>query len=90
MDPKTGNVIAMASHPRFNPNSPGEAFELIKVTPEKYPNPLVNLLASRVLAVDNVNGSEYIYDGKKLFLREISREEYTDPTLEKYVFANRQ
>lgn len=90
MDPKTGNVIAMASHPRFNPNSPGEAFELIKVTPEKYPNPLVNLLGSRVLAVDNVNGSEYIYDGKKLFLREISREEYTDPTLEKYVFANRQ
>ncbi len=90
MDPKTGNVIAMASHPRFNPNSPGEAFELIKVTPEKYPNPMVNLLGSRVLAVDNVSGSEYIYDGKKLFLREISREEYTDPTLEKYVFANRQ
>ncbi|MGE4444019.1 MAG: peptidoglycan D,D-transpeptidase FtsI family protein [Candidatus Altimarinota bacterium] len=90
MDPKTGNVIAMASHPRFNPNSPGEAFELIKVTPEKYPNPLINLLGARVLAVDNINGDEYIYDGKKLFLREISREEFTDPTLEKYVFANRQ
>lgn len=90
MDPKTGNVIAMASHPRFNPNSPGEAFELIKVTPEKYPNPLINLLGSRVLAVDNINGDEYIYDGKKLFLREISRDEFTDPTLEKYVFANRQ
>lgn len=90
MDPKTGNVIAMASHPRFNPNSPGEAFELIKVTPEKYPNPLINLLWARVLAVDNINGDEYIYDGKKLFLREISREEFTDPTLEKYVFANRQ
>ncbi len=90
MDPKTGNVIAMASHPRFNPNSPGEAFELIKVTPEKYPNPLINLLGARVLAVDNINGDEYIYDGKKLFLREISRDEFTDPTLEKYVFANRQ
>lgn len=90
MDPKTGNVIAMASHPRFNPNSPWEAFELIKVTPEKYPNPLINLLWARVLAVDNINGDEYIYDGKKLFLREISREDFTDPTLEKYVFANRQ
>lgn len=90
MDPKTGNVIAMASHPRFDPNSPWEAFELIKVTPQRYPNPMVNLLGARVLAVDNVNGSEYIYDGKRLFLREISREEYTDPTLEKYVFANRQ
>ncbi len=90
MDPKTGNILAMASHPRFNPNSLGDAFELIKVTPEKYPNPRINLLWARVLAVDNLAGSEYIYDGKKLFLREISREEYTDPSLEKYVFANRQ
>lgn len=90
MDPKTGNVIAMATHPRFNPNSPWEAFELIKVTPEKYPNPGINLLWARVLAVDNQNGDEYIYDGKKIFLREISREELTNPTLEKYVFANRK
>jgi len=44
MDPKTGNIIAMASHPRFNPNSPGDAFELEKVTPSKFPNPYINLL----------------------------------------------
>jgi len=90
MDPKTWKVLAMASHPRFNPNSPGEVFELVKVTPEKYPDIMLNLIGSRVLAVDNVSGSEYIYDGKKIYLREIKREEYEDPTLEKYVFANRQ
>lgn len=90
MDPKTGNILAMASNPRFNPNSPGEVFELEKVTYAKYPNPMIDLLGTRVLAVDNVNGSEYIYDGKKIFLREISREEYTNPGLEKYVFVNKQ
>jgi hypothetical protein len=40
--------------------------------------------------VDNRNGKEFIYDGKKVFLREISREEYADPKLDRYVFVNRQ
>lgn len=90
MDPKTGNVIAMASHPRFDPNNPWDAFELEKVTPEKFPNPYVNLIWARVLAVDNINGSEYYYDWKKLLLREIDREELTDWSLEKYVFVNKR
>jgi len=90
MDPKTGNIIAMASHPRFNPNSPGDAFELEKVTPSKFPNPYINLLWARVLAVDNINGDEYFYDGKKILLREIDREELNDWSLEKYVFVNRK
>jgi len=34
----------MASHPRVDLNSPGDAYELVKVTPEKYPLPSVNLL----------------------------------------------
>ncbi len=90
MNPKTWAIIAMASHPRVDLNSPGDAYELVKVTPEKYPLPSVNLLWARVLAVDNRDGKEYIYDGKKIFLREIEREEYDDWSLEKYVYANRQ
>lgn len=90
MDPKTWNIIAMASHPRFDPNTPWDAFELEKVTPEKFPNPYVNLIWARVLAVDNINGSEYYYDWKKLLLREIDREELTDWSLEKYVFVNKR
>lgn len=90
MDPKTGKILAMAQNPRFNPNSPGDVFELEKVTYGKFPNMYTDLLGARVFAVDNVNGTEFIYDGKKIFLREISREEYTDPSLEKYVFVNKQ
>lgn len=90
MDPKTWEIIAMATNPRFDPNSPWDAFELEKVTPAKFPNPYVNLIWSRVLAVDNKNWSEFYYDGKKIFLREISREELTDWSLEKYVFVNKK
>lgn len=90
MDPQTWNVIAMATHPRFDPNNPWTAYELVKVTPDKYPQPSVNLRWSRVLAVDNVNWQEYIYNSKKVLLREISYEELDDPMLDKYVFANRQ
>lgn len=90
MEPKTWNVIAMATHPRFDPNNPWTAYELVKVTPDKYPQPSINLRWSRVLAVDNVNWQEYIYNWKKVLLREISYEELDDPLLDKYVFANRQ
>jgi cell division protein FtsI/penicillin-binding protein 2 len=44
MDPKTGEILAMATNPRFNPNNPGEAYELEKVTYSKYPNPQIDLL----------------------------------------------
>lgn len=90
MDPKTWYILSMATTPRFDPNRPWEAFELIKVTPEKYPNPSIDLRWARVLAVDNRVWNEYIYDWKKIYLREISYEEFDDPKLEKYVFANKQ
>lgn len=90
MDPKTWAIIAIASNPRYNPNNPWDVFELVKVTHDKYPNPWINLLWSRVLAIDNRNWTEYYYDGKKIFLREIDREELEDRSLEKYVFINRK
>jgi hypothetical protein len=36
--------MAMASNPRFDPNNPGEAYELEKVNYAKFPNPSVDLL----------------------------------------------
>lgn len=87
MDPQTWNVIAMATHPRFDPNNHWTAYELVKVTPDKYPQPSVNLRWSRVLAVDNVNWQEYIYNSKKVLLREISYEELDDPMLDKICFC---
>lgn len=90
MNPKNGEIIAMATHPRFDPNNPWTAYELVKVTPDKYPQPSINLRWARVLAVDNINWKEYIYNWKKVLLREIAYEELDDPMLDKYVFANRQ
>lgn len=90
MNPKNWEVVAMATNPRFDPNTPWDAFELEKVTYSKFPNMYTDLLWARVLAVDNINWKEFIYDGKKIFLREISREEVLDPKLEKYVFVNKK
>lgn len=90
MDPKTWAVLAMATNPRFDPNNPWEAYELEKVTYSKYPNPMTDLLWARVLAVDNSKWTEYVYDWKKIYLREISREELWNSRLEKYVFVNKK
>lgn len=90
MDPKTWGVLAMATNPRFDPNNPWEAYELERVTYAKYPHPETDLLGARVLAVDNTKGTEFYYDNKKLYLREISREELWDYKLEKYVFVNKK
>lgn len=90
MDPKTWAVLAMATNPRFDPNNPWEAYELERVTYSKYPNPDTDLLWARVLAVDNSKWTEYIYNWKKIYLREISREELWDNRLEKYVFVNKK
>ncbi len=90
MDPKTWAIIAMATNPRFDPNNPWEAYELEKVTYLKYPNPTTDLLWARVLAVDNSQWKEYLYNSKKLYLREISREELWDQKLDKYVFTNKK
>ena len=90
MDPQTWAIISMATHPRFDLNRPGDAYELIRVTPDRYPNPEVNLRWARVMAIDNRTWDEYFYRWQKIFLREISYEEFSDPSLEKYVFANRQ
>ncbi len=90
MNPKTWEIIAMATNPRFNPNFPWDAYELEKVTPDKFPNPYVNLIWTSVMAVDNRVWSEFYYDWKKIFLRPIAREELTDWTLEKYVFINKK
>jgi hypothetical protein len=43
----------MASYPSFDPNEPGDVYEIEKVTNAKYPNPQVDLLGKTVLVEDN-------------------------------------
>lgn len=88
MDPHTWEIIAMASAPSFDPNSPWDVYELEKVTYQKYPNPALDLLWKVVFVEDNVQGKEHLYDGKKLLLREATKEEITNTALVKYKYKN--
>jgi cell division protein FtsI/penicillin-binding protein 2 len=44
MNPQNGEVISMANYPSFDPNNPGEVYEIEKIAPTKYANPYVSLL----------------------------------------------
>lgn len=88
MQPHTGKILAMANYPNFDPNNPGEVYELKQVTYADYPNPATDLLGKAVFVEDIENGTKYYYDGREIFLREAEREEYTDTSMKKYIFKN--
>jgi len=88
MNPKNGAVIAMANYPTFNPNSPGDVYELEKVNYVDYPTPETDLLGRTVFIEDNERGDKYYYDGKEIYLRSADREEYADYELTKFKYKN--
>jgi stage V sporulation protein D (sporulation-specific penicillin-binding protein) len=88
MDPRTGEVIAMASAPSFDANTPGDVYEIEKVSYLKYPNPAIDLLWKVVFVEDNERGEEYYYDNKKLYLRAATNEELWNLALVKYKYKN--
>ncbi|MFA5916937.1 MAG: penicillin-binding protein 2 [Candidatus Gracilibacteria bacterium] len=88
MDPKSGDILSMATYPGYDLNNPADVYELEKVTYAKYPNPSTDLLGKVVLVEDAVLGEEFFYDGKKLKLRLATREEVADPILVKYKYKN--
>ncbi|MDD3646309.1 MAG: penicillin-binding protein 2 [Candidatus Gracilibacteria bacterium] len=88
MDPKTGNVIAMANYPTYDLNNFGDVYELEKVRYSEFPNPSTDLLGLPIFVEDNKNGTKFIYDNKEILLREASREELGDMALVKYKYKN--
>lgn len=88
MEPKTGDILSMATYPNYDLNNPADVYELEKVTFAKYPNPSTDLLWKVVLVEDAKVWEEFFYDWKKIKLRLATREEVADPILVKYKYKN--
>lgn len=88
MNPKTWEILAMASYPSFDPNDPWDVYEVEKVTYRKYPNPAIDLLWKTVLIEDSIKWDELLYNNKRIKLREATREESANPALVRYKYTN--
>lgn len=88
MEPKTGKIISLANYPSYDPNSPGEVYDLERVIPENYPNPSSDLLWKTVFVEDVERGNKYFYDWREIFLRTAERNEFWNQNLVKYVYKN--
>ncbi len=88
MDPKSWDILSMATYPGYDLNNPADVYELEKVTFAKYPNPETDLLWKVILVEDIILWEEFFYDWKKVKLRIATREEIADPILVKYKYKN--
>ncbi len=88
MNPKTGEIIAMANYPTFNPNSPWDVYELEKLNYYKYKNPLIDLKWYPVFVEDTKNWKEFYYNSKKIYLRQATEDEIINPAITKYKYIN--
>ncbi len=88
MDPKTGDILAMANYPNYDLNNPADVYELEKINFINAPNPWIDLLWKVVLVEDNLTWEEFFYDWKKIKLRLATREELSDTALVKYKYKN--
>ena len=88
MNPKNWKIIAMANYPSFDPNNPGEVYELEKVNYKKYKNPANELIGKWVFVEDKIKGKEFYINWKKIFLRKATRNELWNYALKKYIYKN--
>ncbi|MCK9271958.1 penicillin-binding protein 2 [Candidatus Gracilibacteria bacterium] len=88
MDPKTGAITAMVNYPDFDPNDFSSVFELEKVSYAKYPNPGFDLLGMPLFVEDSTLGNDFIYNSKKIKLRQATENEASNPAIPKYKYKN--
>jgi cell division protein FtsI/penicillin-binding protein 2 len=88
MDPKTWKIIAMANFPTYDSNNPWDVYELERVSYLKYVNPKVDLLWMPLFLKDDIAWKEFLYNSKKINLREIEREEFSSLWPVPYKYKN--
>ncbi|MDD2486978.1 MAG: penicillin-binding protein 2 [Candidatus Gracilibacteria bacterium] len=88
MDPKTGAIISMVNYPDFDPNDFGSVFELEKVSYGKYPNPGFDLLGMPIFVEDSINGTDFVFNNKKIKLRTATENESFNSAIPKYKYKN--
>lgn len=44
MQPQTGKILSLANYPKYDPNNPGEVYDLKKVNYVEYEKPEIDLL----------------------------------------------
>ncbi len=88
MNPKNWEIISMANYPKFDPNKPGDVYELELVKYRQYQNPANELIWRGVLVSDSKNWEEFYFDSKKILLRKAERFELSNYALKKYKYKN--
>lgn len=93
MDPKTGAIRAMVNYPNFDPERPGNVYEIDRFAPGEYTDP-VNFSLGKPMFIEDPNGEiKKTYQGDVLRFYEIEYEDefeehIYDPTKAKYVYEN--
>ncbi|EKD66741.1 MAG: hypothetical protein ACD_49C00016G0004 [uncultured bacterium (gcode 4)] len=88
MDPKTGAITAMVNYPDFDPNDFSSVFELEKVNYSKYPNPGFDLLGMPLFVEDSALWIDFVYNSKKIKLRQATEAEASNRAIPKYKYKN--
>jgi stage V sporulation protein D (sporulation-specific penicillin-binding protein) len=88
MNPKTGEILAMANYPSYNPNKFWDVYEIEKVSPLKYSDPTFDLAWLPLLIEDKAEWEKYFYKWELLYLRKATDEEIKLGTKTLYKFKN--
>ncbi len=89
VNPKNGNIIAMANYPTFNPNHYSDALEIEKLNLRKYKNPMIALRWVPILIPDKKNWTPHVYKWKTIYLRKTNDLDILlDTKIPKYKYKN--
>jgi len=88
MNPKTWAIISMANYPSYNPNNPWSVYDIEKVKNDVYKDPAISLKWYPIFVVDKKIWKDFIYNWKKIRLREANEDEVKNTKITRYKYIN--